>query len=457
MFKTKATLSSSLAFNRFPFFCAALVGGYSFLQLFLKHLLQYPTSSHRDRTKSSGRELAFVAHFVAAFVASWFSLKLLNIETEPAPQNGAPTANGNDPKLTCADTNIARRRTTTCYSQDHGVSGLSMSMAGKTMDLTLLVVIRALDAIIGDVWSTHLMSILDQRRSKRAVLASLISRLADTGVFAVSAGAVMWAWFYLPDRLPRAYNTWIAQAADVDHRLIDVLRRARWGEFVYGKDTRQAPILESMCQDYGWPLAWGDPAKTIPIPCEMVHCGSGPSCHWHAVSRFGRAFKFALTMYLPLQLLVRARNPSLRALKRALQDAIRSSAFLGAFISIFYYSVCLSRTVLGPKIFSPKAVTPMMWDSGLCVGAGCMMCGWSILIEAEKRRQEVAFFVAPRAAATLLPRRYERKVSNPEPTTFHHYLLIACSTYGENNLHLLRVPVYSLHISKLGQQEYGEY
>lgn len=42
-----------------------------------------------------------------------------------------------------------------------------------------------------------------------------------------------------------------------------------------------------------------------------------------------------------------------------------------------------------------------------------MMCGWSILVEAEKRRQEIALFVAPRAAATLLPRRYEQKVSRP--------------------------------------------
>ena len=51
-----------------------------------------------------------------------------------------------------------------------------------------------------------------------------------------------------------------------------------------------------------------------------------------------------------------------------------------------------------------------MWDSGLCVQAGCVLCGFSILIEAEKKRQEVAMFVAPRAAATLLPRAYERKV-----------------------------------------------
>lgn len=52
----------------------------------------------------------------------------------------------------------------------------------------------------------------------------------------------------------------------------------------------------------------------------------------------------------------------------------------------------------------------MMWDSGLCVAAGCMMCGWSILVENAKKRLELALFVAPRAAVTLLPRRYDKKV-----------------------------------------------
>lgn len=38
-----------------------------------------------------------------------------------------------------------------------------------------------------------------------------------------------------------------------------------------------------------------------------------------------------------------------------------------------------------------------------------MLCGCSILVESAGRRGEVAFFVAPRALATLLPRVYERK------------------------------------------------
>ena len=221
----------------------------------------------------------------------------------------------------------------------------------------------------------------------------------------------MWAWFYHSDRLPRAYNKWVGEAAQVDYRLTEVLRRAHAGEFIYGEDTGQAHILQSMCSDYSWPLAWGDPAKTIPIPCEMVHMGTGPSCHWHAVVRFSRAFRFALATNLPLQLLIKARNPSFTSLKRAFVEAVRSSAFLGAFVSLFYYGVCLARTQLGPRIFSRETITPMMWDSGLCVGIGCLLCGWSAWIEPEKRRMELALFVAPRAWATLMPQVHDANVS----------------------------------------------
>ncbi|GMF72280.1 unnamed protein product [Aspergillus oryzae] len=234
--------------------------------------------------------------------------------------------------------------------------------------------------------------------------------LADSGVFAASAAVVMWAWFYLPERLPKSYGKWIGEVAKVDSRLIEALRRARRGVFVYGKDTGQAPLLESMCKDYGWPIEWGDPSKTIPIPCEMVHMSCGPNCEKHAVSRFARTFGFACATYIPLQIVFRLRRlKSVLSLRRAVSDALRSSAFLASFVSIFYYSVCLARTRIGPKIFPRDVVTPMMWDSGLCVGAGCLMCGWSILVESPSKRQELALFVAPRAAATVLPRFYDKQ------------------------------------------------
>ena len=220
----------------------------------------------------------------------------------------------------------------------------------------------------------------------------------------------MWAWFYLPERLPYSYGRWIGEAAQIDKRLIEALRSCRRAEWTYGKPKGDKEVLESMCRDYGFPEEWGDTSKTVPIPCELVHMGCGPSCEKHALWRFAKSFVFACSTYFPLQLILQWRSRSVKAYMKAAKAAARSSAFLGLFITLFYYSVCLARTRLGPKLFSYQQVTPMMWDSGLCVGAGCFMCGWSILVENARKRREVALFVAPRAAATLLPRRYERKV-----------------------------------------------
>lgn len=285
-------------------------------------------------------------------------------------------------------------------------------LAGKTLDLTILAASRALDTVIIDLWRRSQSHRLPNTTSKA------ISQHSSTLLFALSCGTIMWAWFYHPTRLPPTYNKWIASAAAVNPRLIHLLREAREGKMIYGQDTGHAHVLQSMCQEYNWPLAWGDPAVTVPIPCDVVHMGTGPNCHYHAAVRFTRAFRFALATNLPLQLLVKARNPSLKAFTRACKEAIRSSAFLGTFVGLFYYGVCLSRTRLGPRLFPYNTITPQMWDSGLCVGTGCVLCGWSILLENERRREELALFVLPRALGTLLPREYDARVFWKERVVF---------------------------------------
>lgn len=180
-------------------------------------------------------------------------------------------------------------------------------------------------------------------------------------------------------------------------------------------------MLQGMCEQYGWPVEWGDPERTVPIPCEMVHMGAGPNCHWHAAVRFMRTFRFALATNLPLQLIAKGlsrRKMEAKAVAQATKDAVRSSVFLGAFVSLMYYGICLTRTVVGPRMVSGGRVSPQMWDSGLCVRAACILCGWSILLEAQKKRQELAMFVAPRALATQWPREYDAKHFWKERLTF---------------------------------------
>ncbi|CAN8104337.1 unnamed protein product [Discula destructiva] len=311
-------------------------------------------------------------------------------------------------------------------SQDNGsVSGQIASpptppssptrpQAGRTLDLTLFAATRAADVIVGELWAqrrSHLPCTPRGSTSTARTLDRLTSSLTDPLIFALTSGVVMWNWFYTPDALPRSYNTWIASAAALDERLKIALQRCRANVMRYGVESGQASLLQPMCEEYGLPVVWGDPTVTVPYPCELVHMGCGPSCEYHALSRFCRSWLWSMKMYLPLQLALllpriyssKHRN---RDVLRTVLSASRSSAFLGAFITLFYYGVCLARTRVGPRLLGTSTAARQKLDAGICVATGCVLSGWSVLLEKPGRRQDLGLFVAPRAVATLLPRRY---------------------------------------------------
>ncbi|KAJ2906905.1 hypothetical protein MKZ38_009768 [Zalerion maritima] len=364
--------------QRFPAFCAALVGGSTLLQARLPvgHLVARWAKSLSTQGRSR------LTRWISTFVAAWLSLLLLQSKQ---------TASFTD---TIGDEVV-----------ENGIKPRVFRYAGRTLDLSLFAVVRAVDVVVGTLWS--------RRKAQRMTAGdwskvdSLLSRLVDPAIFATSSALIMWTWIYLPDRLPQAYNKWITSAAAVDGRLTEALRRLRSGELRYGERNGQEILLQPMCAEYKVPLEWGDPAKAIPFPCELVHMGCGPSCEVHALSRFYRSFRWAMTTYLPLTLALQLRKSTrVYGIKTATISAMRSSAFLGGFITLFYYGVCLARTRLGPHILGKDTDARVKIDGGLCVGVGCALCGWSILIEKAGRRNDMALFVAPRALATCFPRRY---------------------------------------------------
>jgi hypothetical protein len=412
-------LRTATQVNRFPASCAIIVGGTTLLPRLLRAILitlakAVGSSASFLQSTTAGTRLRFICTFVSA----WFAFNLLNRDSGWTRQRAISRSSRFFQPLQDSP------------NQHHRPPSPPPPLAGKTVDFSLFALTRAIDVIAITTWTrTRSHPWHPEHRTPR--LANLTRYLADPTVFAFSAAVIMWSWFYSPTRLPRAYNHWISTAAAIDSRLISVLRLARQGDFIYGQDTGQAPLLQPICEELNLPLEWADPAKTTPIPCEIVHTGVGPSCELHALRRFFRSWLFAMEMYLPLQLLIRLRYPSLSSFLAGLKGAAQSSAFLGAFVSFFYYGVCLARTRLGPKIFSYKTVTPQMWDSGLCVLAGCMVCGWSILLEKRSRRQEIAFFVVPRALATLLPRVYEKRYRIREQIVFATGVAIVMATAAE--------------------------
>lgn len=367
-------LNGGLEFQRFPTFCAALVGGSTLIEIPLRKLIA------RFAGALSQVAQLRLAKWFSTCIAAWYSLKLLQTKSSEAFVEYE----------TITSTNGSIQR--------------PIRFAGRTMDLTLFAVTRAFDVILGELWS--------HRKARRTATGKwnkvdrAVSTLADPAIFATSCALIMWAWIYTPDRLPRSYNKWIKSAAAVDERLLMALRRTRFGEIQYGVETGQAYVLQDMCKDYGWPLDYGDPVKSIPYPCEVVHMGTGKICEYHAISRFVRSFWWAFSTYLPINLALTIRNPSSKAVKYAVVSSTRSSAFLGAFIASFYYGICLTRTRIGPRVLGTSTSVCRRIDAGLCIGGGCSLCGWSVMIENAGRRKELGLFVAPRALATLLPRRY---------------------------------------------------
>ncbi|KAH6610215.1 integral membrane [Trichoderma cornu-damae] len=387
-------LRAGLDPRRFPAFCAALVGGSTLLQVRKKNSRGWVEDVHGPRREWWPRELA---RWLSTFISGWLSLQLLQSkQTPPAWADGLASA---------------QQGLSEAAPNGHG---------GRTLDLTLFAVTRAADVLVGELWSQHRTR--RKATGKWTVTEQVLSRLMDPAVFAASSGLIMWAWFYSPDSLPRSYNKWITSAASVDLRLIEALRRCRNGELVYGKETGQAPLLGSVCEDYGLPTEWGDPVKKIPFPCDIVHMGCGSSCEYHAMSRFLRSWKWSMLTYLPLALALQLRNPKRIDLMRAITGSARSSTFLATFITLFYYGVCLGRTRLGPRILGSDTPSRQRIDGALCVGTGCYLCGWSVLIETAGRRKDMALFVAPRALATLVPRRY------PLEKQWREKLIFAAST-----------------------------
>ena len=411
----KSALLGAIGINRFPTTCAIIVAGSTILPKLLGQIL---FSLNRVITQPNLNKavklLRSKVNIICSFVSAWYAFGLLNKDRVWARKRAQSL------------THISLQD----YPNQHHIppADAHMVYAGKTMDFTLFALCRAIDAAIISTWTNTRSSSLHPERALPR-LSALAKRMMDPWVFATSSAVIMWSWFYSPERLPKTYNQWISKVAGIDHRLIKALRQCRTGEMNYGKSWSADADLPSLCEELNLPLEWGKPSTVVPIPCELYHCGAGKSCEIHAGQRFLKTFKLALRLYLPLQLMSFARRKTALSQRiiNSLKDAARSSSFLAAFVASFYYSVCLARTRLGPKLISLQIVTRQMWDSGLCVLAGCLACGWSLLLEKQSRRQEIAFFVAPRALATLLPRVYDKRQQQRERFVFAASIAVVIS------------------------------
>lgn len=163
----------AFAVRRIPTFCAALVGGYTFLKLPLRVLFD------RAPSKVLSRRSHATSRFCAAVISAWFSFDILNYE--PIYQKNVQQVTPKSNRLGC---------TLQTIEKDSEYCQTSPPIwAGKTMDLTLLAVTRALDTLVVNSYrwyysTAHISSSL-----------TVLSRYADSFVFALSSGTVVRLYF----------------------------------------------------------------------------------------------------------------------------------------------------------------------------------------------------------------------------------------------------------------------
>ncbi|KAF8909027.1 hypothetical protein CPB84DRAFT_1766713 [Gymnopilus junonius] len=341
------------------------------------------------------------------------------------------------------------RRTPSYPSTEH---------ASPTLDLTLLLFVRAVDSILqafilrkplpasdlDDDTQAHLADprlVLDRLTKEKVkrenkMRQNLTSQI-DALVFWACSARIMWCFFYEPQRLPRSYVKWISTLANLDKRIILALQHIRTGKWSYVSGSPlYSGLLQDAARDVDLPVSWGDP-NLLPaygravadeawkklgvssrsgvggIPCEVLHrrvgfsMGLTQSCTANAVLRTLKGFTEALVIYLPVHLLpvLLTRPQSLLRPVRLLQTfigAFRSATFLSSFIGLYWYSVCFTRSLVLAKLF--PFISHDFWDGPYgCIMAGCLMCGSSIWIESGRRRGEMALYVLPRAVRACLP------------------------------------------------------
>ncbi|GAA5876333.1 hypothetical protein JCM3774_003725 [Rhodotorula dairenensis] len=373
------------------------IGGARQLEVLLEpHLKRWVTAPFDGDTEAASetharqRRLRACCTFLSASVASCAAILLL--------QSKRPST---------SQASEAIEFVVTPYSALPAASDLPTAGAKRdspTLDLTLLLFVRAADTL-----ARFLHECTASFTGQKAALRHVLAENGDTALFCVSSYQIMRCWFNKPHLLPSAYSNWILRLARMDRNVLQLLRYAWEGRFVYGEkaDARVLEVCQKAANRAGLPLSALDPSQIRRINCSVVHHSiGGGTCEQNAIKRWCYAFLDALAIYLPVHAVPPLLFNSHRVLsqpgqsaKRVLRAACRSSAFLATFVASIYVAVCLVRTRLPQAI---RGIPQQPLDGGLAVQLGCLVCGLSVLIENKHRRKEMALYTAPRALYALI-------------------------------------------------------
>ncbi|KAK6204830.1 uncharacterized protein RJT21DRAFT_4242 [Scheffersomyces amazonensis] len=254
-----------------------------------------------------------------------------------------------------------------------------------TLDLTLTLVVRAVDALI---------------------FSPYFNEVGDAVLFILSSYVIMESWYFHPEKLTPDYRKWISSAADMDEDILQGFRYLNDGSVKYLNDTdteedvpKKQKYFEEFCIKYGKNPKLGDLSIQKKLPCEVVHCFTYENCERHALYRFMRSFKMSLKLYGSVNVLLWIMFRRFKMPLKYIKSTIRSAIFLASFSTLGWYGLCLVRKERLARLF--PNVSQTTWDL-LAPKVGGLLSGFSCFLEAPSRIKELSLFVAPRALGTFV-------------------------------------------------------
>ena len=229
-------------------------------------------------------------------------------------------------------------------------------------------------------------------KSLRGALESLVGAHGDVVMFALSSAQVMYAYVMRPETLDPGFWNFIVRAGPIDKETLGAVRTQCSGSPVDLSNLAQYAVPGKD------PKAWTTGERLPCIPCAIMHRDTGcVMCASHAVAAsadtFRKCFPFYLSIHLvPFCVLNAAkalRNP-VGTVTTATGATIRSTTFISAFVGSYMASICGLRWLRGGK------------EHRAAYYAAGIVAGSMLFIEKKSRRGELALYLLPRAADSLV-------------------------------------------------------
>jgi hypothetical protein len=228
--------------------------------------------------------------------------------------------------------------------------------------------------------------------SLRGALETFVGAHGDVLMFALSSAQVMYAYVMRPETLDPGFWNFIVRAGPIDKETLGAVRAQCNGSPVDLANLAQYAVPGKD------PKAWTTGTRVPCIPCAIMHRDTGcVRCASHAFAAsadtFRKCFPFYLSIHLvPFCVLNAAkalRNP-VSTVTTATGATIRSTTFISAFVGSYMASICGLRWLRGGK------------EHRAAYYAAGIVAGSMLFIEKKSRRGELALYLLPRAADSLV-------------------------------------------------------